>query len=353
MRHHSPAIEVSGLVKQFARRPGWRGLLLRGGERVVLDHVSLAVERGEIFGLLGPNGAGKTTLTKILCTLITPTSGVARVAGFDVVRDEPEVRRRIGLVYGDQRSFFWRLSLVDNLRFYAALYRIPHAAARSRIAELTDLVGLADAADTPMHHFSSGMKQRAAIARGLLSDPEIVLMDEPTTAVDPVAAHVLRQMIHDIVARDGSRTILLCTNLMSEAEQLCHRIALIDNGRIVLVGTVGTLRQRFQPDDRYLLTVSGIGEAAAREACRLSDVGEMTVRPVSESRWELTLVVHRDSSSIPAVVRRLVHAGASVWGCAKLELSLEEMFRLSFGQRTEPTPVPSAAPLPLASEVAR
>ena len=329
---HDLAIETVGLVKRFPKQPGWRNLLRSGPEKLVLDGISLAVPRGEIFGLLGPNGAGKTTLTKILCTLITPTAGQARVAGLDVVRHDREVRQRIGLVYGDQRSFYWRLSLVENLRFYAALYRIPQDMAERRIADLIGTVGLEDAANVRMHYFSSGMKQRAAIARGLLADPDVLLLDEPTTSVDPIAAHQIRRLIRELVRQNDRRTVLLLTNLMDEAEALCDRIGLLNHGRIEIVGTVATLRERFESDERYVLSVSGVGEPALHAVAATYGVQEVRVRASEPDRWELEVAVRRQSAAIPAVIRQLVGASAQIWSCTRIELSLDEMFRLAFDQ---------------------
>lgn len=331
------AIETVSLVKRFPSQTGWRGLVRRQGEELVLDHITLAVRRGEIFGLLGPNGAGKTTLCKILCTLTTPTAGEARVAGFDVVRQEAEVRRRIGLLYGDQRSFFWRLSVWENLQFYAALYQMRPKAARRRISELLEAVGLQDSAHVRMHHFSSGMKQRAAIARGLLNDPDILLLDEPTTAVDPLAAFQIRRMIRDLVAQDGRRTILLMTNMMDEAELLCDRLALLNHGRIEMMGTVGTLRDRFQPDDRYVLTVGAVGEVVLQRLLAVPTVHRADVRPLPSGQLELAIAAQRHSPAIPEVLRVLVAASVDVWSCSKQDLTLEEMFRLSFGTVTPST----------------
>ncbi len=324
------AVETVGLVKRFPKQPDWRSLLRRGGDRLALDHVDLTVQRGETFGLLGPNGAGKTTLVKILCTLITPTSGTARVAGLDVVKHEQQVRRRIGLIYGDERSFFWRLSLEENLRFYAAIYGVPPAIAARRINELIDLVGLGHAARTRMHFFSSGMKQRAAIARGLLSDPEIVFLDEPTTAVDPVATHEIRTMIRERVVAGGRRTAILTTNVMAEAEALCDRIALLNHGRIEMVGDVNSLRRRFQPDETYALRVSDMDEGWLDELRRIPGVHELAMERLDGDALELTVAVRPGCDAIPEVIRRLVEHSARVWSCTRRDLSLDEMFRLTF-----------------------
>lgn len=335
------AVETVGLSKRFPKDQGWRGLFGSSGRTVALDDVTLSIPPGEIFGILGPNGAGKTTLIKILCTLITPTEGTARVGGFDVVRHDEQVRRRIGFIYGDERSFFWRLSLLENLMYYAALYRIPKRRVRRRIDELLEMVGLRDSAHARMHAFSSGMKQRAAIARGLLADPEIMFLDEPTTAVDPLAAQQVRQLVLDLVAQQGRRTVILTTNIMDEAEMLCDRIALINHGRIELLGTLRSLRLQFQPDERYALVVSGLGEARLREISRLPGVREVDLRAVDFDRVELTVCASPGSDVIPDCVDHLVRASGRIWSCARQELSLEELFHMAFNGSRSPEPAPA------------
>jgi ABC-2 type transport system ATP-binding protein len=261
--------------------------------------------------------------------------GVARVGELDVVRQEQAVRRQIGLIYGDQRSFYMRLSLRENLRFYAALYGMSSDRGRRRTDELIELVGLRDSADVRMHYFSMGMKQRAAIARGLLSDPQIIFLDEPTTAVDPVAAHEIRRMVRERVAQGGRRTVILSTNQMEEAEMLCSRLALLNRGRIEMTGTVGSLRERFQPDETYVLSVGGVDADGLPDLRRLPGVDDVSVREEADGLLEITVSVRRGEAVSPEVVRRLVAAGADVWSCARKELSLDEMFRMTFGRRTE------------------
>src|SRR5947208_5818617 len=185
--------------------------------------VSFAIEPGELFGLLGPNGAGKTTTIKMLITLLIPTAGSARVLGYDVVKDAREVRRRIGYVFGGERGVYERLSGYDNLRYFAELYGVPPRLQRRRIDELLELVGLKGREQERAEGYSRGMKQRLHIARGLLHDPEVVFLDEPTLGLDPVGARELRATIASLAA--GGKTILLTTHYMLEADALCHRIA--------------------------------------------------------------------------------------------------------------------------------
>src|SRR5437762_4527614 len=193
--------------------------------------VSFEVGEGELFGLLGPNGAGKTTTIKMLITLLLPTGGEARVLGFDVVRDAREVRRRIGYVFGGDRGLYERLSALDNLRYFAELYGVSGRAQRKRIAEVLELVGLRGREHERVEGYSRGMRQRLHVARGILHDPPVVFLDEPTIGVDPVGARELRATIRSLA--DADKTVLLTTHYLFEADELCVRIAVIHEGLAV------------------------------------------------------------------------------------------------------------------------
>jgi ABC-2 type transport system ATP-binding protein len=253
------------------------------------------------------------------------------VAGFDIVEQSIEVRKRIGLVHGDERSFFWRLSVLENLRFYATLYRIPRAEADGRIRELLDLVGLADSADTRMDRFSTGMKQRAAIARGLLNDPEILLMDEPTRTLDPVASRDVRNFIRERVADGGRRTVLLATNLMAEGEQLCDRLAMVNHGQVCFAGTIDELRETIQVEQVHKISVSGIAPERLQHLATFPGVLSFNVTPASRGRYEIDLGASRESLVVPQAIRRIVDEGGHVWSSTPRELSLEELFHVVIG----------------------
>lgn len=332
------AVQITDLRKSFPPQPSWRHFFQAREHKVVLEGITLAVPKGEIFGLIGPNGAGKTTLIKILCGLILPTAGTARVAGFDVARQEQEVRRRIGLVYGDARSFFWRLSLRENLNFYSALYRMRSDRIRRRVDELAEIVGLTDALDTRMHFFSSGMKQRAAIARGLLTDPPIVFLDEPTATVDPVAAHDIRRLIRERVLQDGQRTVFLSTNVMSEAEELCDRVALLRQGHIEMLGGVDILREQFQPNEKYLLRIGATSMAPIQALRTLPGVEDVAYELDPSGLFNVTIEVLRGTRTVPQVIEQLVAASATVWECSPRKLSLDEMFRITFRETAHGAP---------------
>src|SRR5205085_11795153 len=195
----------------------------RAKEVEAVRGVSFEVGEGELFGLLGPNGAGKTTTIKMLITLLLPTAGSARVLGLDVVEQAHEVRKRIGYVFGGERGVYERLSGYDNLRYFAELYGVPAHEPRRRIEELLEVVGLKGREHERAEGYSRGMKQRLHVARGLLHDPEVLFLDEPTIGLDPVGARELRSTIATLTA--AGKTILLTTHYMFEADALCDRIA--------------------------------------------------------------------------------------------------------------------------------
>ncbi len=235
------AIEVRNLTRDFHTTLG----LFRRTKQTVnaLKGLSFSVEAGEIFGLLGPNGAGKTTTIKILTTLLAPTAGTARVLGLDCFGEEQALRRRINFILGGERNLYWRLSAWDNLSYFCDLYGLPEAWKKERIAYLLDLVGLADKAHHRMESFSKGMKQRLQIARGLVNDPEVVFLDEPSIGLDPVGARTLRDVIRQQAKR--GKTIVLTTHYLQEADELCDRIAVINHGMLVALDTPQGLKGRF------------------------------------------------------------------------------------------------------------
>jgi ABC-2 type transport system ATP-binding protein len=203
----------------------------------VLDGVDFEVEKGEVFGLLGPNGAGKTTLLKILCTLLLPTGGQACVDGYDVMDAPWEVRRAVGYCLDTERSFYYRLTGIQNLRFFASLNNLPSTNAGTRIAQVLDLAGLNGAANAPFMTYSKGMQQKLGLARALLTDPAVLLLDEPTKSLDPGAAVDLRRFLRGIVTQEMKKTVLLVTHNLDEARTCCDRLAFMDRGKIAFHGT--------------------------------------------------------------------------------------------------------------------
>jgi ABC-2 type transport system ATP-binding protein len=197
-----------------------------------LRDVDLTIEAGEHVALVGPNGAGKTTLLKLLGGLLYPTRGAVRVDGLDTASHNLHARRRIGLVINEERSFYWRLSGSQNLEFFGALENLRGRALEGRITALLDLVGLAGAADQRVAEYSSGMRQRLAIARGMLADPDVLLLDEPTRSLDPLGAIEIRRLIGGGIHQERSRTLVVATNQIADVSELCERLLLIHGGQI-------------------------------------------------------------------------------------------------------------------------
>ncbi len=267
----APAIECEGLGRTYRQRKLTGG----GKETVALADLSLCIAPGTVFGLLGPNGSGKTTTVRILATLLTPTSGTARVLGHDVVREAAKVRRDIGLVLGGDRGFYGRLSGHDNLRYFAALNQLAPAVARQRIDTVLGMVGMAGRASTVVEQYSRGMKQRLHIARGLLNDPLVVFLDEPTIGIDPVGAQELRDLVPQLTAQ--GKTVLLTTHYMFEADQLCDTVAIINKGSLVALGAPRDIRQRFSRVGVVELTLSAPRRGLADDLRRLQGVERVTV----------------------------------------------------------------------------
>ncbi len=220
------AIETFDLTKSY-------------GKILALDRLNLKIEYGEVFGLLGPNGAGKTTAISMLCTIVAPTSGSALVNGFDIIRQSNKVRKSIGIVFQDP-SIDDRLTGRENMKLHATLYDIPVSAAGKRINDLLELVGLSDRADSPMKTYSGGMRRRLELARGLLHNPKVLFLDEPTLGLDPQTRQLLWDHIEQL-ARQEKITVILTTHYMEEAERLCTRVGIIDFGRIKVVDTPSSL----------------------------------------------------------------------------------------------------------------
>lgn len=231
------AVETQGLTKIFRQR---RGLFTKHLVTAVED-VSIKVNQGEMFGLLGPNGAGKTTLLKMLATLIVPTNGYARVHQFDLSKDN-RIRPLIGFVSAEDRNFYGRLSGREHLEFFATLQNLSGYTTRKRIKELLTLVGLADQNKTWIQCYSTGMKRRLNIARALLHNPQVLILDEPAKDLDPFFGTQLMEWIkRDLVEQQG-KTVLLSTHRLEEAGALCDRVAMMDCGRLRWCGTLNELR---------------------------------------------------------------------------------------------------------------
>ena len=246
----NPAVAVSALTKTY-------------DDLVAVDGVDFEVETGEVFGFLGPNGAGKSTTIKMLCTLVEPTSGVATVAGYDIVRQREEVRRNIGLVFQDP-TLDQYLTAEQNLRMHAELYGVPRAALRDRMTQVLEMVGLEDRRRVRVSTYSGGMKRRLEIGRGLLHAPRVLFLDEPTVGLDPQTRSSIWRYINDLRRREDI-TIFMTTHYMDEAE-FCDRIAIMDHGRIVVMDTPEALKASVGKDRVQITTMDDEAARIALEA---------------------------------------------------------------------------------------
>jgi ABC-2 type transport system ATP-binding protein len=324
----SLAIETKKLTKRFPRSIGYMDLLpkfIRKRQWIhAVQDVSLDIKDGELFGLLGPNGAGKTTLMKMLCTLILPTSGRATCYGYDVVRDEQRVKQTVGFVSTEERSFYWRLTGRQNLEFYASLYHIPARKMRQRITELLSLVDLTEHADRRFDSYSTGMRQKLAIARGLLNNPGLLFVDEPTKSLDPVSAQSVREFLREKVVGAG-RTVILATHQMAEAEQLCDRLAIMNLGRVIAVGSIKELRAVFQTQEKCQLEVRNLADSLLARLHLIPGIAYCYQPNQSNGVTNLEILLSDRRAALPEVMRLIVESGGDIFGCSIIEATLEEI----------------------------
>jgi ABC-2 type transport system ATP-binding protein len=275
-----------------------------------LSEVSFDVQGGEIFGLIGRNGAGKTTLTKIIATLVQPTSGTVTVNGYDSVRDDGRVRAQVGLATAEERSFYWRLNVEQNLMFFARLYGLSDALARRRIIELVEQFELKELVTRRFGELSTGNKQRMAFARAMLAKPPVLLLDEPTRSLDPLAAARMRALIHSLAGGSSPVTILLTSHNLTEVEELCARVAIISGGRIRALDTPKNLRATHRQTERVELTVRGLPRKRA-ESILASELNDFEVE---EQEKTLHLAFKREAGDdrLNSVVRALQENGGQL-----------------------------------------
>ncbi|MDP9239262.1 MAG: ABC transporter ATP-binding protein [Actinomycetota bacterium] len=312
-------IEVRDLHRSYRARTG---ILKRSVKDVhAVRGIDFSVEKGELFGLLGPNGAGKTTTIKMLITLLLPSSGSARILGHDVVGQAREVRRRVGYVFGGDRGLYERLSAQDNLRYFAELYAVPPHDQRRRIGELLELVGLTGRERELVEGYSRGMRQRLHIARGLLHDPGVLFLDEPTIGIDPVGARELRAAIAALI--DVGKTVLLTTHYMFEADELCDRIAVIAGGRIVAQGTPAELKGG--ADDGHVVEVEVYGPVEAGALAVRALAGVRAVNVEERGQAQVLIVQVAPGAEVTHAVLGCLD-GATVGKVATREPTLEDAY---------------------------
>jgi len=313
------AIEVRELERTYRSRRGLRKRTETSNH--ALRGISFDVEQGELFGLLGPNGAGKTTTIKILTTLLLPSGGTARVLGIDPARQARELRGRIGYVFGGDRGLYDRLSALDNLRYFADLYKVAPARRKARIASLLELVGLTGRERERVETYSRGMRQRLHIARGLLHDPEILFLDEPTIGLDPVGALELREMIAGL--KTAGKTILLTTHYMFEADVLCDRIAVIADGAIVASGTPSDLKAAVADQTIVEIETFGVPDTLVERLRSLPGVTGVGVE-TREQAQVLLIQSARGVELVPTLLREL--DGVNLGRVTTREPTLEDAY---------------------------
>lgn len=306
-------IQAEGLTKDY-------------GTRRALDNLTFEATRGEIVGFLGPNGAGKTTTMRILTGYMPPTSGTARVAGFDVIEQSLEARKRTGYL-PETVPLYPEMSVFDYLKFMADLRRVPQA--EERVDAVLELVHLEERADGYIANLSKGMRQRLGIAQALLHEPEVLILDEPTIGLDPAQIIEVRNLIREL---GRERTVLLSTHILSEAQQVCNRVLIINKGRIVVEDTPERLQARLMGAQRVIVQLGGDGDGAEQVIAAAPGV----TRVGKGANGGLEFETQPGVEVRPEVARRLVNAGYELRELRPLTLSLEEIFlQLT---REEPAP---------------
>lgn len=293
-------------------------------ELVALQNVDLQVERGELFGLLGPNGAGKTTLIKILTTLLAPSQGSACVAGFDVEKEPEKVRPRINMVSGGESSGYGLLTVRENLWMFSQFYGMDSKEANQRIKQLLEIVGLGDRINTKSSDLSTGLRQKMNIVRGFLTDPDVLFLDEPTLGLDVGAARDVRNFVRQWIDTDTSRTLLLTTHYMVEADELCDRVAIINQGRVLACDKPSILKHRLQQDAIFQLEVSPLNGLGVEALEALPGVKKVTRHDFDGgARLEFILA---EEPVVGMVVSTLTERNVRILNFQKREPTLEDVF---------------------------
>lgn len=315
----STVIQVKDLKREYITSKGW----VKRKKEVVkaVDGISFEVRKGEIFGLLGQNGAGKTTTIKMLITLLAPTSGTCKVLGYDTFGDEKQIRSRINFIFGGEMGVYRRLSARDNLQYFANLYHMDPGTAKRRINDILELVGLTDKADLLAETYSKGMIQRLQIARGLINDPEILFMDEPTVGLDPIGARMLRDIIKKL--REQGKTVLLTTHYLYEADELCDRIAIIHKGKLVALDTPMNLRRLVRAES----SVEAVADRFTKdqEERVRSIAGVHSVQTAENEKGTAVTVRYASDADISPHLLAILQ-GSKVYALTQKELTLEDVY---------------------------
>ena len=320
------AAEAVDVTKRFPETSGYRNILTFWRRRYVtaLNRVNLWLPKGRVLGLLGPNGAGKTTLMKIFAGLVLPDEGRAVINGIDLSERPGRARSRVTYVSGEDRSLYWRLTGKQNLRFFAVLNEVPRKQVGKRVAEVLSTVGLSEAADVRVGKYSTGMRQRLCIARGLLAESELLLLDEPTRSLDPSSARNLWGFIReDLVGRRG-QTIVIATHNSEEASRLCDLVAVMHQGQVKFCDTVAALSSKVAGQVNYSITLTNASHEAIGRLSNLKGVYRVVMPPNCHGNVSLEVAVSEAEAQIPLVLNYLMGAGANVLEVKQVSASLGE-----------------------------
>jgi ABC-2 type transport system ATP-binding protein len=332
------AIAVEDLTRIYHRgKKGWFRSAKAASEFRALDHVSLEVAPGELFGLLGPNGAGKTTLIKILTTLLAPTSGSAQILGYDVVRQAEEVRPRINMVSGGESSGYGILTVRENLWLFSRIYGVPTQVIQERVEKLLTIVGLAEKADTRISHLSTGQRQKMNFCRGFITDPQLLFLDEPTLGLDVTSARAIRGFLRTWLAERPGRTLMLTTHYMAEAEELCDRIAIIDRGKVLACDTPDRLKRGVQQYPLFEIGIASTGDLSPMLRCL---PGVQSLMQTDQDEQTLLKVAFNEERYIGQFVQELTTHSVSIKSLKKVEPTLEDVFLEVVGRPLTETPQP-------------
>ena len=313
-----PAIELHTISKTFTER-NWKTFLFRKPRYTkALSNVSLTVKKGEIMGLLGPNGAGKTTLIKILATLVTPDEGHGTIAGLSLNTQFSAIRNKIGLVSTNDRTFYWRLTGRENLDFFATLYNLHGSVKNKRIKQVLQLIEMEDKADSRFMSYSAGQKQRLSIARAMLAEPEILLLDEASTSLDPIAARKLLDFTRNTLVKKEQKTIIWCTHNLHEADEVCDRLTILHKGQILHSGSKLFIKTLIKHDTPYSLTVDTLHHTLKKQ----TDF-QLINTDTSES---ITCHISISQDHIPTLIHNLTSDGVKIFECTQLIQPLEAAF---------------------------
>jgi ABC-2 type transport system ATP-binding protein len=324
-------VDVKTLSKRFETKEG-PILHKKRKSLVAVDGISFSVPRGEIFGLLGPNGAGKTTMIKMLCTLITPSSGDASINGYSVVKEPQKVRESLGVMLTGERTLYWKLTGRENLEYFAALYHLQPSDTKKRISYLLQLIGLADREDTVVENYSTGMRIRLSFAKALLNEAPVLLFDEPTASLDPQTSRLLRDIIRDL--KKEGHAIILTTHNMDEADVLSDRVAIIDHGKIVRLGSPSELKEKIKSSDIIEIEAHNLSDQTANALESFSEISKVAVSAMDLDDNKGLLRIHAEKSKevLPKLLEFLVRKQVSITKVSFIEPTLEDVFIAETGR---------------------